>query len=206
LDEILSFYDNGYSSVKDIGKIQRFKKNIKHRLFAKHNIIRYLNNIDKIQLLEIGCNRGDFLYAIKDDTSFNTLGIDIDKGALDYAENRLGLKVRFGTLETIHFDDESFDCIFASHVIEHLLDPISTLQEIHRILKTGGVFISIVPCVSHIKARMHGAKWKYFGPPGHLWYFSRQTFALYLNKFNFQILFSSCFYHRAHLKVIARKV
>ena len=124
---------------------------------------------------------------------------------MDYAKKRLGLNVRYGTLDSFKFADETFDCILASHVIEHLIDPISTLQEIHRILRPGGIFIAMVPCVSHIKAVMYGSKWKYYGPPGHLWYFSGKTFALYLEKFNFEILFSSCFYHRAHLKVIARK-
>jgi len=192
--------------VEDVGKTKRFRRNIKHRLFAETNIKKYLKGIEEIKLLEIGCNQGDFLNSIKGDTSFSTLGIDIDKGALAYAEKRLGLNVKYGTLESLKFDDNSFNCILASHVIEHLIDPISTLQEIHRILNPGGLFIAMVPCVSHIKAIMHGAKWKYYGPPGHLWYFSRKTFALYLKKFNFEILFSSCFYHRAHLKAIARKI
>ncbi len=157
-------------------------------------------------MLEIGCNQGDFLNSIKNDSAFNSLGIDIDKGALDYAKNHLGLNVKYGTLESLKFDNNKFNCIFASHVIEHLIDPVSTLKEIHRILKPGGIFIAAVPCVSHIKAVINGVKWKYYGPPGHLWYFSRKTFSLYVKKFNFEIIFSSCFYHRAHLKVIARKL
>lgn len=206
LDDVLLFYNNEVSPPEDVGKIKRVRRNIKHRLFATANIKKYLKDTEKINLLEIGCNQGDFLNSIKEDITFSSLGIDIDKRALDYAEKRLGLNVKYGTLESLKFENNRFHCILASHVIEHLIGPISALQEIHRILKPGGLFIAIVPCVSHIKAIIHGAKWKYYGPPGHLWYFSRKTFALYLKKFNFKVLFSSCFYHRAHLKVIAKKI
>jgi ubiquinone/menaquinone biosynthesis C-methylase UbiE len=203
LDDVLPLY-NKVSSVEDVGKIKRMRRNFKHRLFAATNIKRYLRDINKINLLEIGCNQGDFLNSIKNDTTFTLLGIDIDKNALNYAEKRLGLNVKYGTLESFEFNDNTFDCVLALQVIEHLIDPI--LQEIYRILKPGGLFIAAVPCVSHIKAVLNGTKWKYYGPPGHLWYFSKKTFALYLKKFNFEILFSSCFYLHAHLKVIARKI
>jgi len=43
------------------------------------------------------------------------------------------------------FEDKSIDEINCSHTLEHLEDPISTLEEFHRVLKTGGILKIILP-------------------------------------------------------------
>ncbi len=41
--------------------------------------------------------------------------------------------------------DESQDFVIASHVIEHLANPLAMLVDIHRVLRTGGLLILLVP-------------------------------------------------------------
>ncbi len=41
--------------------------------------------------------------------------------------------------------DESQDFVIASHVIEHLANPLAMLADIHRVLKTDGLLILLVP-------------------------------------------------------------
>jgi SAM-dependent methyltransferase len=41
--------------------------------------------------------------------------------------------------------DGSFDCAIATEVLEHCPEPLVTLREIHRVLKTSGVFFFTVP-------------------------------------------------------------
>jgi SAM-dependent methyltransferase len=41
--------------------------------------------------------------------------------------------------------DESQDFVIASHVIEHLANPLAMLIDIHRVLRTGGLLILLVP-------------------------------------------------------------
>ena len=178
-------------------------RKIRYHFFASR-IKRLFPQHDRIRLLEIGCNHGNFLSAIKSDKKFVATGIDLNSAALQYARSQ-GLNVLEGILESHNFSSGSFDVVVALHVIEHLHDPIRTLTEINRLLSEGGMLITIVPCVTHIKARLAGIKWKYFGPPSHLWYFSPRTFALLLEKTGFAPVYSSCFYNRAHLKTIARK-
>jgi len=43
------------------------------------------------------------------------------------------------------FDDESFDVIYAHHVLEHVEDILDTVFELHRILKPGGRLLVVVP-------------------------------------------------------------
>lgn len=200
-DELVTLTQKKGSSFKPHVSISRA---IRYRLFASS--IRRLFPGDKgIRLLEIGCNHGNLLDALKRDSRFAATGIDLNPAALGYARGR-GHDAREGTLESHGFKSGSFDVVVALHVIEHLQDPIKTMSEINRVLADGGTLISIVPCVTHIKARLAGINWKYFGPPSHLWYFSPATFAMLLEKTGFTPTFSSSFYNRAHLKTIAKKV
>jgi SAM-dependent methyltransferase len=41
--------------------------------------------------------------------------------------------------------DESEDFVIASHVLEHLTDPIAQLADIHRVLRPGGVALILLP-------------------------------------------------------------
>lgn len=47
------------------------------------------------------------------------------------------------------FDDESYDFVFASHVLEHIKDDQKALEEIRRILKPNGIAVLPVPLVAH---------------------------------------------------------
>ncbi len=44
-----------------------------------------------------------------------------------------------------HFEDDKFDFILTSDVMEHIPDPYRAFKEVHRILKPGGVHIFTVP-------------------------------------------------------------
>lgn len=60
-----------------------------------------------------------------------------------------GINVDFTIdMTAIPFEDESFDLVWASHVLEHIEDDIKALQEVKRILKPGGVAILPVPILS----------------------------------------------------------
>ncbi len=49
------------------------------------------------------------------------------------------------TAMKLPFKDESFDEIFASHVLEHLLDLGAALHEMYRVLRQGGTLIVVAP-------------------------------------------------------------
>ena len=48
-------------------------------------------------------------------------------------------------LTNIYFPDETFDVIYTSHVLEHILDDRKAMRELYRVLKTGGWAILNVP-------------------------------------------------------------
>lgn len=65
------------------------------------------------------------------------------------------------------FDDDEFDSVYASHLLEHLSDLVRTMEEVHRILKPGGRFVVRVPYY-----RYEGA----FRDPTHVRFFTERTF------------------------------
>ncbi|MBA7692139.1 Ubiquinone biosynthesis O-methyltransferase [subsurface metagenome] len=181
------------------GLVRRYKY-----YFLTRSIKKHFPKDKQIRLLEIGCSYGRLLSSLQLDKQFKAIGIDLTDVSLKYAR-RLGLNVLKGTLESQAFANESYDVVVALQTIEHVLDPIRLLTEINRILSKGGIFVATVPCVTHIKAKIAGMKWKYYAPPGHLWYFSPRTFKLLFSKTGFQPVTVTCFFRKAYLKIIAKK-
>ena len=50
------------------------------------------------------------------------------------------------------FEDESFDCIIAIEVMEHLEDPFTFKKEVKRILQKDGLIVLTVPFMFHLHA------------------------------------------------------
>ena len=178
-------------------------RRLEYWLFSRW-IRRFYAGKQLIRTLEIGCGQGDLLRAVRHDSRFEARGLDYADGPLNYARS-LGLRVDKADIQSMGFADNSFDLVVALHVLEHVRDLNTTIAEIHRVLRPGGLVFAVCPCVTHIKARMAGEKWQYLGPPGHLWYFSPATLSQFLTRVGFTVLRASCFYHRAHVRVLARK-
>ena len=51
-------------------------------------------------------------------------------------------------------DDASYDCVFATEIIEHTLDPFYLLKEAFRLLKPGGVLILTTPNQATVSNRL----------------------------------------------------
>lgn len=75
-------------------------------------------------------------------------GIEWSHDLANKAQSR-GLNVITGDLNrNMPFDNNSFTCIYALSVLEHLLNPCRFLKECYRLLKPGGQLIIITPNIS----------------------------------------------------------
>lgn len=101
--------------------------------------------------LEIGAGSGNTLLSLAD--HYDELVATELSMKRAQAMNRLfescsgKIKIVCGNIETERLDypDGYFDTIVMNAVIEHLVDPISGLREIHRLLRTGGRLIIDTP-------------------------------------------------------------
>ena len=126
----------------------------------------HFQGLKKGKLLELGVGSGDTLKLLNN-WGWQVEGLDFDPEAVKYAASQ-GLKVYEGDIFSQQFPDESFDAIFSSHVLEHVPDPISLMQESLRILKPGGVFVAITPNASSKLHKAFKSNWRGLEPPRHL--------------------------------------
>jgi len=94
-------------------------------------------NIDMAgkNLLDVGC----FDDGIKRFLSSTWQGFDIAPHA------KCNSTIMVGDIHSTNFEEKTFDIIFCSHALEHLLSPIMALNEMKRILKDDGSMIIAVP-------------------------------------------------------------
>lgn len=89
-------------------------------------------------VLEIGGGSG-FQAALISEVVASCVSIDVRR----HPESRHPVTIYDG--RTIPFEDSSFDVIFSSNVLEHVIDLDGLLGECARVLKPGGVMFHIVP-------------------------------------------------------------
>lgn len=98
---------------------------------------------EKKRALELGCSTGEFLEKLRA-KGWQAQGIELAEDPARLARAR-GFEIHTGTLESANIEEESFDAFFMYMVLEHLQDPKTTLNEIHRILVPGGWLVFSVP-------------------------------------------------------------
>lgn len=138
------------------------------------------------RILDIGCATGLFLSHMKE-LGWDTYGVEICKDAADYGNKIRGVNIHNGLLETAGYENDAFDVIHISHVIEHVNDPYEFLNKIYKLLKPGGVLYCTTPNVDGFQARLFKEKWR-SAIADHLVLFSKNTLTLLLKKVGFKKL------------------
>ncbi|MDA0893080.1 MAG: class I SAM-dependent methyltransferase [Proteobacteria bacterium] len=109
------------------------------------NIINLCSDFRCETVLEIGCGSGDILQELGNRGFANELsGIEISSSGLE----RMKQKSIPGLKEALHFDgdvlpfeDQTFDLVVLSHVVEHLEHPRKMLHEARRVARY--VFVEV---------------------------------------------------------------
>lgn len=125
---------------------------------SKEAFDRLLKNFNFKTVLDIGSGDGEhsraFADAEKNVTSID-LGVSIHQRDFK-ADPRV--RVMYGNFNYIRFD-ERFDCIWASHILEHQPNPGMFLQRVFAFLKDDGVFVVTVPMLKHEIVGGHVTLW-----------------------------------------------
>jgi len=118
------------------------------------------------RILDVGCGSGAFLYKMQS-AGMEAFGVELSPDGAREAQ-RLGLKVKCGTLEQQKYPSNYFDVITLNHVFEHVPSPMRTLRELKRILKPDGRIIIAVPNARSLACKLFGRHWASLDAPRHL--------------------------------------
>ncbi len=121
--------------------------------------------------LDIGCGLGDLLYFVKND-GWNITGTEISSKAATQANQMLNNKILTGDILSLNLPENYYDVITIYHVIEHLINPISTLEKIKLLLKLEGIAFIETPNIGSLGAKIKGKQWSHIIPPEHITYFN----------------------------------
>ena len=136
-------------------------------------------------LLDIGCGAGHYLLEMKD-LGWNTTGVELTPSACDAAK-QANLNVFQGTLEDYHFENDCFDIVRMSDVLEHVPNPHETLKEIYRILKPNGYLELTLPNLDAWTFELFGEYWFPLEIPRHLFHHTPESIKQLAHQHHFKV-------------------
>ena len=97
----------------------------------------------EMKLLEPGCGRGEHLRIFKE-LGLDVYGMDVSKEAKNFSKD-LNISICDLNSEKLPYANNTFDVVYSKSFLEHLVEPTFFLKEAHRVLKPGGLLLSMVP-------------------------------------------------------------
>lgn len=120
---------------------------LKYRQYYIENMIAKQQLPKNAKILDVGCGPGELISNLLK-KGYNVWGVDISRGMIDEATDTIrktGFRdwnqAAVGDIERLQFEDNYFDVVIASGVIEYQKDDRASLLEMHRVLKPNGLMI-----------------------------------------------------------------
>jgi SAM-dependent methyltransferase len=166
-EELATFYPETYwweqapSSAGRLAELYRQFVLSDHVWFASRAIRR------EGPVLDVGCGGGSFLHAIEKQ-GHAVFGSDISPKAARTALTQYGIPTTCASLPDLPFRSESFALVTMFHVLEHLADPLTTLEAVWRLVAPGGRIVVQVPNAACWQMLLLGERWSGLDIPRHL--------------------------------------
>ena len=118
-DELTALYQKDYFQSHYDNEISLNSPEMRKRLLQeKHRIFFFRKFKKEGKILDIGCGRGYFLLACREN-GYDVAGIDISSDAAAYVKEELNIPVHTGEIGNIDIPDKTYDVITMWHSLEH---------------------------------------------------------------------------------------
>jgi ubiquinone/menaquinone biosynthesis C-methylase UbiE len=99
------------------------------------------------RLLDCGSGGGEYVYALHSAFDIDSYGVEyaLEKIKQTLPEPAERIRVLCGDIESLPFDDETFDVVLINEVLEHVPSETASLSEIYRVLKKEGTLVVFSP-------------------------------------------------------------
>ncbi|MDQ5958064.1 MAG: hypothetical protein QG665_412 [Patescibacteria group bacterium] len=127
-------------------------------------LLKFCPNLLSATVLDVGAGRGKFIDSLLEVNFLGTIkGFEPAECYVSELRAKFSsvpkVEIIRGVAESIPFENNQFDFLNVSEVVEHVESPQKTLQEIYRVLKPGGCAYISVP-----------SRFAIFDPHFHLWF------------------------------------
>lgn len=182
-------------------------KDFKHHRYGDDKSPRFAKHEDNLDLIENFTSRGKFLSVgsgngidmeVAKKRGWEVEGYEVDEEFTSLLSESLGLIVHSGAFAKLSLENDTYDCIYLNHVIEHPKNPGEYLEKIHQLLKVDGILYLATPNINSLSIRIkrfldlfgiRRRKASYYDTWQHLTYYNPKYLSEILEgKFGFKVL------------------
>jgi 2-polyprenyl-3-methyl-5-hydroxy-6-metoxy-1,4-benzoquinol methylase len=198
IDELNDLYSTRY--IENVSPESNGQEQITENRFLKlQEVLEQTDDKETKRFLDYGCGSGAEVVIFATKLSYKSFGVEVENGTRQEAQKKSGCRI-FSPEEVLASGD-LFDIIFLGDVLEHLNDPLVTLDQIRTLLTPEGFLIVQGPLegaltlsnlLLSVKAKMLSKSPSMF-PPYHVSLATKDSIAksLKINKFVLQSIFIS---------------
>ena len=161
-----------------IGKLYQSVR--KRTLRRKHRMICKATSSKTGTLLDLGSGIGSFVKEMNE-AGWETTGLEPDEDARKIGKQLYAIELK-NTDELFRLPSNHFDAITLWHVLEHVHELQSYIQQLKKLLKENGKLFIAVPNYTAADAAIYKEYWAAYDVPRHLYHFSPHSIDVLMEK------------------------
>jgi len=125
--------------------VKQYKRNVEQNANSRYcQLIKLIDTRTKI--IDVGCGWGIFAKMMEEKGN-SVLGIDNSENEIEICKTVWGdtESLRFESKDIREMENESYECVVSTQVIEHVHNPGNYLDQCNRLLINGGLLVISLP-------------------------------------------------------------